>query len=520
MSTDLPATAPPALDAATTLRERAERDPHRPRFHFTSPAGWLNDPNGLSQWDGVYHLFYQYNPYAPVHSRIHWGHATSRDLVTWTDQPIALVPGDDGPDRDGCWSGVLVDDGGTPTLVYSGRHGEHELPCVAVGSPDLLHWIKDPANPVIPAPPDDVEITAFRDHCVWRENGRWRQIVGSGIKGVGGTALLYESNDLRAWRYLGPLLVGDAANGGPEDVEWTGTMWECVDLFQVCGTDILVFSAWHDGITCHPLYWSGRYDGDYGQFTARSLHRLDYGRRYFYAPQSTCDPTGRRTMFGWIQEGRPDTATAEAGWSGVMSLPRLISIGLDGALVQQPAPEVQSLRRDQINPLTAPEDFGESGMWTTVPDLRGDQLDIELSARLAPGATLRIAVRESSDGSEHTIIELSRASAHPDALTLRLDRENSSLDRSTDREPLHGDAPTDTEGRLELRVLIDHSVIEIFANGRALTSRIYPTRSDALGASISLREGAALERLEAWHMADIWDAPRPSGLPSSPSPWR
>lgn len=115
-------------DAPQGLAERAVLDPHRPRFHFTAPGGWLNDPNGLTHRDGVYHLFYQYNPLAAAHHRIHWGHATSHDLVTWTDEPVALVPGAEGPDRDGCWSGVFVDDGGTPTLVYSGRHGDRELP--------------------------------------------------------------------------------------------------------------------------------------------------------------------------------------------------------------------------------------------------------------------------------------------------------------------------------------------------------------------------------------------------------
>ena len=87
--------------AQTDLAARAGLDPHRPAFHFVAPAGWLNDPNGLTQRDGWYHLFYQYNPYAAVHDRIHWGHARSTDLVHWEHLPIALEPGD-GPDVDGC----------------------------------------------------------------------------------------------------------------------------------------------------------------------------------------------------------------------------------------------------------------------------------------------------------------------------------------------------------------------------------------------------------------------------------
>src|SRR5512132_2690246 len=233
-----------------SLTARAEADRHRPRYHFVSPAGWLNDPNGLCQWDGTYHLFYQYNPEAPAHHRIHWGHATSRDLVTWTDEPLALVPDEDGPDRDGCWSGVLVNDGGVPTIIYSGRHGDRELPCVAMGSADLRTWGKDPGNPVVASTPPGLELTAYRDHCVWREGDRWRQLVGAGIAGHGGTALVYESPDLRDWTYVGPLHVGDAKTGQVGDPDWTGTMWECVDLFrppaepdvEPTAPDVLVFS--------------------------------------------------------------------------------------------------------------------------------------------------------------------------------------------------------------------------------------------------------------------------------------
>ena len=172
-------THPLATVPRDELVARAEADPLRPRFHFVSPAGWLNDPNGVSQWNGTYHLFYQYNPEGAFHHHIQWGHATSTDLVTWSDQPVALEPSQ-GPDAEGCWSGVLVNDDGTPTLVYSGRAGERELACVAVGSADLSSWTKAPENPVIAAPPAGVDITAYRDHCVWREGHKMAATGGLG----------------------------------------------------------------------------------------------------------------------------------------------------------------------------------------------------------------------------------------------------------------------------------------------------------------------------------------------------
>ncbi|MBT2445368.1 glycoside hydrolase family 32 protein [Streptomyces sp. ISL-36] len=494
---------PVAAAVVDGLSERAFRDPHLPRFHFTSPGGWLNDPNGLSHWNGVYHLFYQYNPLAPAHHRIHWGHATSTDLVTWTDEPVALVPGTTGPDRDGCWSGVLVDDGGVPTLVYSGRHGERELPCVATGSPDLRHWAKDPGNPVIAAPPEGVDITAYRDHCVWREGAVWRQLVGSGIRGQGGTAFLYDSEDLRSWRYVGPLLTGDASRGVAGEPDWTGTMWECVDLFRVEDVDVLAFSAWDEGTTHHPLYWTGRYERD--TFVPDALHRLDYGQAYFYAPQSTRDADGRRIMFGWLQEGRGEEATARAGWSGVMSLPRLVTLGPDGALAQRPVPELERLRRDHV--ATGAFEVGETPLSDAI---RGDQLDLEVTLRLAPGATARLGVRETPDGAERTVVEITRDADAEGGGELRLRREHSSLDPDVDAGPRYGRIPFAPDGTVDLRVLVDHSALEIFAGGRALTARVYPTRPDeATGVSLTATGSVTCARLDAWHMAPIVDRPRP-----------
>ncbi|MGQ2915658.1 glycoside hydrolase family 32 protein [Microbacterium aurantiacum] len=490
------------------LLARAARDPHRPAFHFVSPAGWLNDPNGLVQRDGWHHLFYQYNPEAPVHARIHWGHARSRDLVHWEHLPIALAPSD-GPDVDGCWSGVFVDDGGVPTLVYSGRRDEVELACVATGSDDLLEWRKDPGNPVIAAPPSDLDVTAYRDHCVWSETDaagrpRWRQIVGSGIRGVGGTALLYESDDLRAWRYIGPLVVGDAENAARTAPDWTGTMWECVDLFRVDGTDALVFSAWDEGVTHHPLYWTGRYAGDH--FTPETLHRLDLGGRFFYAPQSMRDEAGRRVMFGWMQEGRPDAACIDAGWSGVMSLPRVVTARADGSLHQEPAREIAALRQDELFDGT-PTAMLES---VATSPIRGDQLDLEIVTTVADGERVEIAVRATGDSTstdtastdttgpaERTVYVLKRTGG---ALHFSLDRAAASLDPATDARPLGGEIPSDAAtDPVHVRILVDHSALEAFVNGVPLAARVYPTRPDALGVTVA---GAADDaRVRAWRMA-------------------
>lgn len=473
------------------LIARAVADPHRPAFHFTAPAGWLNDPNGLTQRDGEYHLFYQFNPFAPVHDRIHWGHAVSADLVHWRDLPIALTPSA-GADVDGCWSGVLVYDGDTPTIVYSGRRGDRELPCVATGTPDLVEWTKVAENPVIAAPPAGVDVTAFRDHCVWREGEMWRQLIGSGIRGRGGTAFLYESVDLREWTYVGPLLVGDSAEGDANSPDWTGTMWECVDLFRLgnedaAHRDILVFSAWDEGVTYHPLYWSGRYEGD--RFTPATLHRLDLGGRYFYAPQSMRDESGRRLMFGWLQEGRPDSAAVAAGWSGVMSLPRVVTAGSNGAIHQAPAPEVEALRDELV------ASFSSVLSVESVEVARGDELDIEMRLTIPDGGAVAIAVRATDDDVERTVLRVQR---HGTRAEVTLDRSQSSLDPEVDAGPRAGEVPLETDGGLDVRIFVDHSALEMFAGGVPLSARVYPTRPDALGVRLSGDDVQV--QLRAWSM--------------------
>lgn len=490
------------------LRARIATDPARPRFHFTAPTGWLNDPNGLCQWDGIHHLFYQYNPFGGYHHRIHWGHATSTDLVHWADQPVALAPDRGGPDSDGCWSGVLVDDGGVPTVVYSGKVGDVVLPCLATGSADLLNWRKFAGNPVIDEQPLP-ELAGFRDHCVWREGDQWRMLIGAGVADSGGFVALYESPDLRSWRYLGPILSGTMYDRAYDDPLWPGTVWECAELFRLAGDqdvpldrthpgrDFLVFSAWHGDLSRHALYWSGSYRGD--SFAPEGLHPLDLGGAYFYAPQSYRDDAGRRIMFGWLQEARGVTANLAAGWAGVMSMPRLVAERGDGTLHLSPAPEVDLLHGALLANLST---VVVPGTAQRFPEVAGDQLDLELCATLCPGAGIEIHLpgEEVDDGYlAGAILRIFRI--RQNKLEVQLDRSATTWEPGVDTGPRGGAAPVSDEGITEVRVLIDHSVLEVFVNGVPLSARVHST---GFHSPLTLRatgDGVATS-LRAWRMPD------------------
>lgn len=338
---------------ASELRDlnAISQDPLRPQYHLLPAANWMNDPNGPVYWNGNYHVFYQYNPNAAKWGDMHWAHALSADMIHWRHLPIALSPDPHGPDRDGCFSGSTVIQNGVPTILYTGvtstspekatlRDGVHdfcESQCMATSQdPRLRSWNQSP-NPVIASPPSGLNVTGFRDPCVWTDGSWWYMGIGSGISKQGGCVLLYRSHDLRNWDYLHPLVSGrwnGTSNTNPVD---TGEMWECPDFFELDGKHVLLYS------TERKVFWSvGELDRDGMVFHPKSQGLLDTGA--FYAPKTMLDGRGRRILWGWIPETRSEAEYEKAGWAGSMGLPRILSIGSSGTLRIEPLPELHSLR--------------------------------------------------------------------------------------------------------------------------------------------------------------------------------
>lgn len=477
-------------------RARQAGDSHCPRYHLVPPANWMNDPNGLIQWRGRYHLFYQHNPRGPLWADMHWGHAMSGDLVHWRDLPIALAPTPKSYDEDGIFSGCAVDDNGVPTIVYTGVRGTEGRVCLAMGDAtdaNLVTWRKWPGNPVIPHPPAGLDFVAYRDPSVWREDdGTWYMVHGAGIVGVGGAALLYRSPDLRSWEYLGPLFAGDMMR---QSALWTGSMWECPQLFRLGGKHVLLVSVWHEEMLHHAVYMVGTFDGR--RFAAEHERLLDAG--VLYAPQTMEDDRGRRLLWGWLRESRGRQAMAGSSWNGVMSLPWELTLRDDSTLGVRPVQEVEVLRRDHLHLENLVVDGGTERL---IP--AANSASLELTSVMDCGDAVRfgLVVRRSLDGVEQTRIIYDPAGGR-----LTVDRRQSSADMSVDRT-LH-EAPLKLTGNepLRLRVFLDRSVIEVFANERiALTDRIYPTHPDSLGIAFLSEGGTAqLQSLDVWSMDSIFE---------------
>ncbi len=322
-----------------------------PRLHIRPASGWLNDPNGVGLVDGVYHVFFQFNPAAPVHGDIHWGHVTSRDLLHWDEQPVALAPRAGGVDGVGCWSGSMLIDDGVPTLLYTAVASEPGSAGVVRATPtdpELRSW--SAGERLIPGSADPAELEV-RDPVVFTLGGHRYAAQGAGARGGSGRIEVYACDDLNHWESRGVLLDGTdpvAATLGPSNI------WECPNLFALDGRWVLLYSVWRDAtgpVREDAVAWLvGDLDdtADGPRFRPERAGFLDAGTT-FYAPQVMSDGT-RSLMWGWLREPEGDTHAEEAGWSGALSLPQELFIDRAGALRARPAGELIGLRRAEISP--------------------------------------------------------------------------------------------------------------------------------------------------------------------------
>jgi beta-fructofuranosidase len=478
----------------SALRAALTNDPHRPQYHFVAPANWMNDPNGCFFWKGKYHLFYQYNPHGAFWGSIHWGHAVSSDLVHWQDCPVALTPSRDGPDKQGCWSGCVVNNNGIPTAFYTGI--EPQTVCMATSTDDLINW-QQLETPVIDKPPSGLELTGFpsitghpsadfRDPFVWWESGRWYLAIGAGFREKGGAALLYDSEDLLRWRYLGPILNGVIGSNC--------NMWECPVLLRF-GSRCILFVCPHP--EAKYIYWiSGQWRE--GTIEEQRRGKLDLGS-YVYAPQSLYDPNqDRYVLWTWIKEGRSEEAQRAAGWSGLLSLPKECRLTPDGSLALEPARELISLRREHW---AGPQEKLTSASKNPFEGLEADFLEMEAELSFGEPAICEVYLRTSPDQSEYTLI-----SYHSAEGTITVDGTHSSLSADVEHQIVSGDLRPDREGKVRFRLFVDRSVLELFlADSTAITQRLYPTREDSLGLSFKVRQGSVfVHYLSAWKLSSIW----------------
>uniref|UniRef100_A0ACD5V3A4 Uncharacterized protein n=1 Tax=Avena sativa TaxID=4498 RepID=A0ACD5V3A4_AVESA len=534
-------------------------DGYRTAYHFRPANNWQNDPNGPMYYKGVYHLFYQYNPYRATwgNGNLSWGHSVSVDLINWSALDNALDP-DSPSDANGCWSGsaTFLPDG-TPVFLYTGIDASNnQVQNVAfpknASDPLLREWVKPSYNPVI-ALPEDVVHDQFRDpSTAWiGRDGLWRVAVSAGFKDGTGSTLVYRSKDFRSWeRNAEPLYKSGSAG-----------MVECPDLFPVAepGAENGLDYASSNGAGLHVLkqsvmvtlsdyYALGRYDDAEDTFTpveasgndCRDWHRFDYG--HVYASKSFYDAgKKRRVLWSWANESDPEPDYIARGWAGVQTVPRKIWLDSQGKqLLQWPIEEIESLRKTRVGLLGAEVNAG--GM-NEIIGVAGTQADVEVvfeipaldgAENLDPNQLLDpqrlcgekgasvpggvgpfgLLVLASSDLQEHTSVFF-RVFRHNGKYKVLMCTD---LRRSTKRadvyKPPYGgfvDIDIEKERSISLRTLIDHSVVESYGGGgrTVITARVYPEHAETSNNRLLMFNNGTgmvkVSKLDAWELkaADV-----------------
>lgn len=482
------------------LRARLQSDPHRPTYHFVVPEGPAMpfDPNGCIFWKGKYHLFYIFQDPDLPHGGHCWGHASSIDLVHWTLHPTALAPAPDDPDV-GIFSGnAFVNKDGVPTIAYLGVQAGI---CIATADDDdLLHWTKCPENPVIPIPKEGESGHGqynVHDPHAWVDGDTYYVGLNGRVlpKNQYDTLYLFKSQDLVHWEYLHRLYEPNP--------EWTDPEEDCAcpDLFKLGDRHMLLCISHPRGAR----YYLGRYENE--TFHPEEHHRMNWPGGTCFAPESLLDDRGRRIFWAWVMDRRDRDAAEASGWSGVMTLPRVLSLDGDGSVRIEPAEELKTLRLNHRRR----EDIQLADTEVLLDDMAGDRLELAIEMEPQGASECGITVRCSPDGAEQTVITFD-----PGAQSLKIDLSESTLDKTVtyrsiccgsgeNPEVQAQEAPFELKAGepLRVRMFLDRSILEVFANGRqCLTQRIYPTRDDSLGVSVFGRGGSALvNSMDAWDMA-------------------
>jgi len=297
---------------------------YRPRIHFTPAKNWMNDPNGLVWHKGEYHLFFQHNPQGTQWGHMSWGHAISKDLLTWEELPVAIAEDEDG----GIFSGSAVSDGDDLVAIYTRNTETNQSQCIARSKDNGRTFAKYKDNPVL-----DENKKDFRDPKVFKYKNEWIMTVAQPHEHQ---VSFYSSPDLISWKHL--------SNFGPAAA--TGGVWECPDLFPLQFEDqdlwVLIVSLNPGGLYgSGTQYFIGDFDGSTfaPRYSTEEPRWLDYGKDYYAGVTFNNEPTGKRILLGWLANWSDVKNHPKTSWTTQMTIPRelgLVRLRDEIVLTQQP----------------------------------------------------------------------------------------------------------------------------------------------------------------------------------------
>lgn len=440
----------------------------RPAFHITGGEGWINDPNGLAVFKERYHVFFQYYPYGVKWGPMHWGHVSSADLVKWERHPVALCP-DKPYDADGCFSGSAIVWKDKLWLVYTGfvkgtdEKSQRQVQCLAA-SADGINFERHGVIIDSDGLPDGYEPSDFRDPKVWRHNGAFWCVVAAKKTGGRGRVLLYRSDDLFKWDFVADVFGADCA----------GEMTECPDYRENEGM-MFVSVQFPDDRNLHKnihasLWYKGRLDYATGKFVYEKSGIIDYGFD-FYAAQIFKDTP---VMIGWLNMWDRNIPSEKYGFAGMLTVPRKLEIK-DGKLWQTPAVYSTLLYEKAVN-----GNYKDS-IKTGIVKITAENLK-----------AFKLSLRKKNSTSADFCLKNGE---------WVFDRSHSGEEikgKEVDADSLAGirRMPFEKGEKTEIYIVMDEFSVELFVDGKALSSTIYPD-ADADGFELETEaDKCILQRFE------------------------
>lgn len=451
-------------------------DKNRPTYHAIPDYGWANESYGLIYVENKYHMFYQKNDVFLGIAQQNWGHLTSSDLVNWQEQNAVLWP-DKGWDQAGIWSGcsVILNDG-TLAIAYTGVDGSKAGIGTARSTDNYQTLLKDSHNPVISKAPSNVNMD-FRDPYVWKKDGMYHMIVGSGISSTGGNVVYYKSEDFKNWNYVGIAYQGQKNEG-------EGQFWEMPVLYEFPnGKEMLLVHKTPDATPAISSYWIGQFEN--GVFTpdfehARKLEVVNG----FLSPTVTKDAQGQITAIGIIPDEVDAAFQMKQGWANLFSLPQVWQLDDNNKILIKPHPNLDNLRGTQstFNNLKL-----ESGGTNYLNNYNGRHFEMKATINTGDANQVGFIFGKSPDKQEEYKVYYD----FPKQQWV-LDASKSSLSPLVRKDIRTGNYAITRGATINLRVFVDGSVLEVFIDDEAhFTGRFFPTLVNATGVDLFASGGTA-----------------------------
>ena len=463
-----------------------KKSQYRNNYHFQAPFGLINDPNGLSYFNGKYNIFFQWNPFSCEHKFKHWGLIKTKDFVHYTIPEIVLEP-KDYYDRNGCYSGSAIEKDNNLEILYTGNVKENSgerksYQCRAIiDSVGILKKL----GPVVKEVPNGYT-EHFRDPKVYRENNKYYFVIGAQTDKLKGRILLYSSLDLKLWNLEGEIKT---------TLDDFGYMWECPNMIKIDNRDILIFCP--QGLGRQEVRWQNIYQSGYivGEFNYDTLefkhndfHELDKGFD-FYAPQAFKDNYNRVIMIGWMgvpEEYEKEHVSIRENWIHCLTMPRELTLKND-KIYQRPIKEIKLLREEKYFEKTK---FIEKYLEFT--NINENSYEIVIDMNKLDNFNIKMEIFKGMK----------------EYFELNINKENGFISRENIIDGPKGIRRFILDNNsedLKVNIFVDKSTVEIYINEGevALSSRVF-AKKDSLGLKIEgLSCDLNINKIEIWKLKGL-----------------